>query len=250
MLFFINGHITWISNLTFKQFDNLLIFLTFNMFKLSPSEFEAELVSPGWGAGAAIGLGGIPNCPGIWLDGNVPRTLGCPWGPNPVPPGGLYSRPEVGGCAGRNCPWFGWFNWFEGEGPEGPFINDCPWKLGLTWGRTFTDGGATFGDGKPLTPGIFLFSTGPGGNNGTCPCAAPFNWLSCEIGGTPWFGTPVEGRKHCQQCHEKTTVWFMVFNTWFLANSIKKNKAQNTKHTWPVNLPFFLIGPLGVFQQK
>ena len=37
------------------------------------------------------------------------------------------------------------------------------------------------------------------------------------------------------------TVWFMAFSTWFFANSFKKNKARFTKHTWSVNLPFFLI---------
>ena len=32
----------------------------------------------------------------------------------------------------------------------------------------------------------------------------------------------------------------MVFSTCFFANSVKKNKAWCTKHTWSINLPFFL----------
>ena len=45
---------------------------------------------------------------------------------------------------------------------------------------------------------------------------------------------------------EKLTVWFMAFSTWFLADSVKKNKAQYTKHTLPVDLPIALPG---FFQQ-
>ena len=43
------------------------------------------------------------------------------------------------------------------------------------------------------------------------------------------------------QPRSATTVLFMVFSIWFFADSVKKNKARYTKHTWSVNLPFFLI---------
>ena len=61
----------------------------------------------------------------------------------------------------------------------------------------------------------------------------------------------------CWFCHEAAhmfyvaiTVWFMIFSLCFFADSIKKNKARFTKHTWPLSLPCFLIDPPGFFQQK
>ena len=42
----------------------------------------------------------------------------------------------------------------------------------------------------------------------------------------------------------------MVFSTWFFPDSVKKNKARCTKHTWSINLSFLSTDSTEIFNRK